>query len=105
MHKACFTLALNFVGPVWGPGAEKGKIPCRGVVAGRGVQQPGNSKQGQAAKPPVLGPGAKMLEEMRKKGKPIDPKMERMANWMDSFAKDAAGEGAMGEVSLLQAIY
>lgn len=39
-----------------------------------------------------------MIEDMRKKGKPIDPKMEQMAAWLDNLAVDAGGEG-LGEVS------
>lgn len=71
---------------------------CRGVVAaGRGGAGASTSKQ--ANKPAVLGPGAKMIEDMRKKGKPIDPKMEQMAAWLDNLAKDAGGDG-MGEVGL-----
>lgn len=41
-----------------------------------------------------------MLDEMRKKGKPIDPKMEKMAAWLDSLARDA---GDMGDVRLAKA--
>ena len=67
------------------------------AVAGRSSAVGSTSKPGQAAKPAIMGPGAKMIEDMRKKGKPIDPKMEQMAAWLDNLAKDAGGEG-MGEV-------
>lgn len=66
------------------------------MAAGRGAAGASTSKA--ASKPAVLGPGAKMIEDMRKKGKPIDPKMEQMAAWLDNLAKDAGGEGGMGEV-------
>jgi hypothetical protein len=70
---------------------------CRGAAGGRGGAS--GSKPGVGGKPAVevMGPGAKMLEEMRKKGKPVDPKMEQMANWLDGLAKDG-GATDMGEV-------
>lgn len=67
-------------------------------MPGRGTSVANPSKTGQPNKPAVLGPGAKMIEDMRKKGKPIDPKMEQMAAWLDNLAVDAGGEG-LGEVS------
>ena len=39
-----------------------------------------------------------MLADMRKKGKPVDPKMEKMAAWLDNLAHDASA-GDMGDVS------
>ena len=48
-------------------------------------------------KPEVIGPGAKMLEEMRKKGRPVTPWMEKMAANMDKMQKEGAD---LGEVSL-----
>lgn len=42
-----------------------------------------------------------MIEEMRKKGKPIDPKMEQMAAWLDNLAKDAGDSGMAGEVCIV----
>lgn len=69
---------------------------CRGTP-GRGPAA--LAKQPAAAKPnAVAGPGTKMLEEMRKKGKPIDPKVEQMAAWLDNLAKDTTD---MGEVQQL----
>jgi hypothetical protein len=39
-----------------------------------------------------------MLEEMRKKGKPISPKMQQMADWLDSLEAGQAAGGQPGEV-------
>ena len=33
--------------------------------------------------------GTRMLEEMRKKGKPISPKLQQMADWLDSLEAGA----------------
>ena len=69
-------------------------------AAGRGG--PGQmltpQKAAKASEPPAPGPGAKMLADMRKKGKPVDPKMEKMAAWLDNLAHDASA-GDLGDVS------
>ena len=39
-----------------------------------------------------------MLEELKKKGKPISPKMQQMADWLDSLEAGQAAGGQPGEV-------
>ena len=39
-----------------------------------------------------------MLEELKKKGKPISPKMQQMADWLDSLEAGQDGGGQPGEV-------
>ena len=38
-----------------------------------------------------------MLEELKKKGKPISPKMQQMADWLDSLEAGQAAGGQPGE--------
>ena len=42
--------------------------------------------------------GTRMLEELKKKGKPISPKMQQMADWLDSLEAGQEGGGQPGEV-------
>lgn len=39
------------------------------------------------------GPGTKMLDDMRKKGKPVTPKVEEMALWLDSLDTSTLDDG------------
>ncbi len=41
--------------------------------------------------PKKLKAGAQMLEKMRQAGKPVDARMQRMADWMDSMEGDNDG--------------
>ena len=61
----------------------------------------GGAKDGKAAaakKGGKVPSGTRMLEEMRKKGKPISPKMQQMADWLDSLEAGQAAGGQPGEV-------
>ena len=67
-------------------------------MAGRGAAA--SQAAASSTKPAASGPGTKMLEEMRKKGKPIDPKMEQMAAWLDKLNAETGDMG--GEVCSVQ---
>ncbi len=43
-----------------------------------------------------------MLEELKKKGKPISPKMQQMADWLDSLEAGQAAGGQPGEARSLR---
>ena len=45
------------------------------------------------------GTGTRMVEDMKKKGKPVTPKMQEMADWLDGLEANAnSGGGQPGEV-------
>ncbi|KAL6770987.1 hypothetical protein ACKKBF_B33495 [Auxenochlorella protothecoides x Auxenochlorella symbiontica] len=71
--------------------------PSSGPVAAPAA--PGAPSPSSAPAPPP-GPGAKMLEDMAKKGRPITPFMRRMAKAMDDMA--AAQAGAGDEVAMVK---
>lgn len=50
-----------------------------------------------ARAPSKPGSGTRMLDNMRKKGQPITPQLQEMANWLDSLESGAGG--ADGEVT------
>ena len=50
----------------------------------------------QQAAPKKKGAGTKMLDDMRKKGKPITPKLEEMALWLDSMDTSTLDDGQVG---------
>ena len=39
-----------------------------------------------------------MIEDMRKKGKPVTPKLQEMADWLDSLEAGSAAGAQPGEV-------
>lgn len=51
--------------------------------AGTAQQQPPKKK----------GAGTKMLDDMKKKGKPVTPKVEEMALWLDSLDTSSLDDG------------
>lgn len=44
-----------------------------------------------AGAPVKPGSGTRMLDNMRKKGQPITPQLQEMANWLDSLETNAGG--------------
>ena len=47
------------------------------------------------------GAGTKMLDDMRKKGKPITPKLEEMALWLDSLDTSTLDDGQVSRFETL----
>ena len=54
------------------------------TLSASGPVQPPSKKKGA---------GTKMLDDMRKKGKPITPKLEEMALWLDSMDTSTLDDG------------
>ena len=50
----------------------------------------------QAAAPKKGGSGTRMIEGMKKKGQPVTPKLQEMADWLDSL--ESGADSAGGEV-------
>lgn len=44
------------------------------------------------------GAGTKMLDDMRKKGKPVTPKLEEMALWLDSIDTSSLDDGQVSQL-------
>ena len=63
-------------------------VPAKDGKGGAGKKGGGSGK---------VPSGTRMLEEMRKKGKPISPKMQQMADWLDSLEAGQAAGGQPGE--------
>lgn len=51
------------------------------------------------------GAGTKMLDDMRKKGKPITPKLEEMALWLDGLDTSTLDDGQVSFCSRLGAMH
>ena len=51
------------------------------------------------------GAGTKMLDDMRKKGKPITPKLEEMALWLDGLDTSTLDDGQVSFCSHLGAMH
>ena len=47
----------------------------------------------QQQAPKKKGAGTKMLDDMKKKGKPVTPKVEEMALWLDSLDTSSLDDG------------
>jgi manganese-transporting P-type ATPase len=84
-----------------GRGAGRGGGRGPTLSGGRGLQ--GHSLQQQAQQGPVgqgprpvQGPGSKLLEDMRRQGRPITPFVERMAKAMDDMGGATDGGGEVG---------
>jgi len=66
-------------------GDQRGQRPAKG-----------GGPSGGAVAPAKMTKGEKMLDDMRKAGRPITPAMEQMAAWLDSMNKDT------GDVPMLK---
>ena len=67
-----------------------------GPVASRGFHLAAGAAQQPA--PKKKGAGTKMLDDMRKKGKPITPKLEEMALWLDSMDTSTLDDGQVSSI-------
>lgn len=62
------------------------------TVAGAGGRGAGGrGGRGGAARGGRGGAGTRMLEGVRKRGQPVTPKLQEMADWLDSLEADAGG--------------
>ena len=52
-----------------------------------------NTAAGAAQQPAKKGAGTKMLDDLKKKGKPVTPKLEEMALWLDSMDTSMVDDG------------
>ncbi len=75
---------------------SRAAVPASCSGAGAPAAGGRGSGRGGAAAPTKVGSGTKMLENMRKKGQPITPKLQEMADWLDSL--EAGADAGGGEV-------
>ncbi|KAK9819655.1 hypothetical protein WJX72_000825 [[Myrmecia] bisecta] len=77
-----------------GPASSSGVVARAGPSTSTSLAHPagaaGPAGRGRTS-PAKAGTGSKMLEELRKSGKPVTPKMEEMATWLDSLDKGDDG--------------
>ena len=56
---------------------------------------------GAGQKQKKKGAGTKMLDDLKKKGKPVTPKLEEMALWLDSLDTSTLDDGQVSQNTIL----
>ena len=57
---------------------------------------------GAGQKSKKKGAGTKMLDDLKKKGKPVTPKLEEMALWLDSLDTSTMDDGQVSQTFFVQ---